>query len=41
MVFILTDDLDARSISYMPKLKSLLIDPGTRSRLAGHKSGLA
>jgi N-acetylglucosamine-6-sulfatase len=29
IVFILTDDLDVGSISYMPKLKSLLIEQGT------------
>ncbi|MCS6903470.1 MAG: sulfatase [Candidatus Bipolaricaulota bacterium] len=28
MIFMLTDDLDARSIEHMPKLKSLLIDQG-------------
>ncbi|MCI2432521.1 sulfatase [Candidatus Acetothermia bacterium] len=28
IIFILTDDLDARSIEHMPKLKSLLIDQG-------------
>lgn len=29
IIFILTDDLDAASIPYMPKLKSLLTDQGT------------
>ncbi len=29
IVFILTDDLDARSIRFMPKLKSLVVDRGT------------
>jgi len=29
IVFILTDDLDARSIGFMPKLKSLVADRGT------------
>ena len=29
LLFILTDDLDARSIAFMPKLKALLIDRGT------------
>src|SRR3712207_1544742 len=29
MILILTDDLDARSISHMPNLKSLLIERGT------------
>lgn len=29
IIFILTDDLDAASIPFMPKLKSLLIDHGT------------
>ncbi|MBF6611802.1 MAG: sulfatase [Chloroflexi bacterium] len=29
IVFILTDDLDASEVAYMPKLKSLLVDQGT------------
>src|SRR5919199_4578158 len=29
IIFILADDLDARSVEYMPKLKSLLTEQGT------------